>query len=233
MKNLEKQEVLHKERSIFNSPLQRRSFLQFAGAGVAGMALVAAGCRKDKGFTSEDGVNLGSGDIGILNYAYALEQLEAAFYTQAFATPYYGQTNDDYDLWQDVRDQEIAHREFFKKVLGTDAIPNISTDFSMVTFADRGSVVSYAVILEDMVISAMNGVVRLFQNTEYIKTVNKMVSVEARHSSYFRNILSYNSFASATAVEGNGLDLSASPATILAQAQGYIHTRFDASKLPN
>ena len=33
-------------------------------------------------------VDLGSGDTGVLNYAYALEQLEAAFYTQLLAAPY-------------------------------------------------------------------------------------------------------------------------------------------------
>jgi hypothetical protein len=32
-------------------------------------------------------VPLGAGDIGLLNYAYALEQLEAAFYTTVVATP--------------------------------------------------------------------------------------------------------------------------------------------------
>jgi hypothetical protein len=209
--------------------VSRRRFFQLAG-GIAGAGLLLSACRTT---TRTSDVYLGSGDIALLNYLYILQQVEAAFYTQAFATPYYGQTNDDYQLWQDVRDQEIAHREFFKKLLGTQAIPNIVTNFSMVTFADRGSVVSYAVLIEDMVISAMNGAVRLFQNTDYVLTLNKLVSVEARHSAYFRNINTYNSFASATAVEGNGLDLSATPATILAQAQTYIQTRFDASKLPN
>ncbi len=33
-------------------------------------------------------VDLGKGDFGVLNYAYALEQLESAFYTQVIATPY-------------------------------------------------------------------------------------------------------------------------------------------------
>jgi len=60
--------------------LDRCSFLQFAGAGAAGIALLAAGCKKDESMMMDStGVNLGSGDVGILNYAYALEQLEAAF----------------------------------------------------------------------------------------------------------------------------------------------------------
>ncbi|HWV65036.1 ferritin-like domain-containing protein [Chitinophaga sp.] len=35
-------------------------------------------------------MSLGSGDVAVLNYAYALEQLEAAFYTQVVLTPYTG-----------------------------------------------------------------------------------------------------------------------------------------------
>ncbi|HEY0177835.1 MAG TPA: twin-arginine translocation signal domain-containing protein, partial [Pedobacter sp.] len=84
MKNFqqEDQELLHKESGILTATLQRRSFLQYAGAGAAGIALIAAGCKKDNNTgSSNNGVNLGGGDSGILNYAYALEQLEAAFYT--------------------------------------------------------------------------------------------------------------------------------------------------------
>ena len=34
-------------------------------------------------------VSLGSGDTGILNYAYALEQLEAAFYAEVMKGGYF------------------------------------------------------------------------------------------------------------------------------------------------
>ncbi|WP_315822624.1 ferritin-like domain-containing protein [Paraflavitalea speifideaquila] len=64
------------------------------------------------------GINLGSGDIGILNYAYALEQLEAAFYLQVIMTPFSGITATETALLTDIRDHEVAHREFFKKALG-------------------------------------------------------------------------------------------------------------------
>ena len=72
-------------------PLSRRKFFGIMGAGSA-VVLAAASCRKDhwhpgKG-NGNGGVDLGSGDTGILNYAYALEQLEAAFYTQVIKTPF-------------------------------------------------------------------------------------------------------------------------------------------------
>ena len=63
--------------------LNRRKFLGYAGA-ASGIIVVASSCNKDDDMDTGNstGIDLGSGDTGILNYAYALEQLEAAFYTQ-------------------------------------------------------------------------------------------------------------------------------------------------------
>src|SRR5690349_21353627 len=67
--------------------VSRRKFLMFAGASAGVMAL-AASCNKDDDNKMDSGVDLGKDDIGILNYAYALEQLEAAFYMQVIMTPF-------------------------------------------------------------------------------------------------------------------------------------------------
>ena len=93
----------------------RRRFLGYAGA-ASGLVVLAAGCNKDEVVSNGtlDGVDLGTGDIGILNYAYALEQLEAAFYTQVIATQFSGISSSEVTLLTDIRDHEIAHREFFK-----------------------------------------------------------------------------------------------------------------------
>ena len=208
--------------------VSRRRFFQLAG-GIAGAGILLSACHPT---TRTSDVYIGSGDVALLNYLYILEQLEAAFYTQACATPYYGLSPSELDLLPDMRDQEIAHRELLKRILATSAIPNISIDFSMVTFADRGSVLYYGATLEDMVISAYNGAVHLFTNTAYALTVSKMATVEARHSAYFRDITTYNSFAD-NILDGNGLSQASSPSDLLSKAQVFIHTKFDASKLPN
>ncbi|HEV7379951.1 MAG TPA: ferritin-like domain-containing protein, partial [Dyadobacter sp.] len=73
------------------SKVDRRSFLMSAGiAASVGAAMVA--CSKDHEPVPGVGgsVDLGSGDVGVLNYAYALEQLEAAFYIQVLTTEYSG-----------------------------------------------------------------------------------------------------------------------------------------------
>jgi len=204
-------------------------FFQLAG-GLAGAGLLLSSCHTR---TGPSDTYLGSGDVALLNYLYILEQLEAAFYTQAFATPYYGMTTSELQLLQDVRDQEIAHREFLMTLLGKSAVPAISLNFSMVTFADRGSVLSYAATIEDMVISGFNGAAHLFTNTDMVLILGKMTCVEARHSAYFRDILTHNTFADNTVVDVNGLGQSGSPATVLALAKTFIHTNFDSSKLPN
>lgn len=216
------------------SGMSRRNFFRLAG-GIAGAGMVLSACHPRTG-TSD--VYLGADDTALLNLLYIMQQLEAAFYTQAFATPYYGMNPTEYDLLKDVRDQEVAHREFLKKLIGKDAVADISPDFSLVTFADRTSVITYSVIIEDMVISAFNGTARLFQNTGLLLTFSKMASVEARHSAYFRNLLDYGTFALSNATVGNATDADAldkisSPHAVLTQAQTFLHTRYDASKLPN
>jgi hypothetical protein len=59
-------------------------------------------------------IDIGMGDIGILNYAYALEQLEAAFYLQVIATPYSGISIAETAYLTDIRDHEVLHRDFFQ-----------------------------------------------------------------------------------------------------------------------
>lgn len=206
--------------------VSRRRFFQLAG-GLAGAGLLLSACHKT---TSPTDIYLGEGDTALLNYLYVLQQVEATFYIQACTTPYYGQTKSEYLLQIDVRDQEIAHMEFFKSLLGNNAVPNIVTNFSMVTFADRASFLSNAYTLEDLVISGMNGCIHLFNNTDFALEVSKMVTVEARHSAYFRDVLAYNSFSNS--IDANGLDTIGAPSVVFTKAQSYVQTRFDSSKLP-
>ena len=81
--------------------LSRRKFLRYVGVSSALVAstVVISSCKDN----NEDGrVNLGSGDTGILNYAYALEQLEAAFYVKVMSSPYSGMTALETEYLTDV-----------------------------------------------------------------------------------------------------------------------------------
>ncbi len=215
------------------SKLDRRSFLQFAGAGTVGLALFAAGCKKD-GMIMDDskGVNLGSGDIGILNYAYALEQLEAAFYTKVVASFYTGITEAERILLADIRDHEIAHREFFKNALGSNAIPGLEVDFSMINFSSRESVLATAKAFEDLGVSAYNGAGVLIKDSAYLSLAGKIVSVEARHAALIRDLISNGSFANSEVVDSNGLDKSRPPMEVITIAAPFIKTKINANDLP-
>ena len=232
MKHEQEQAVLHKESSILDATLQRRSFLQYAGAGLAGVALVAAGCKKDRSFTSENGVNLGSGDIGILNYAYALEQLEAAFYTQVIKTQFSGITSAEVALLTDIRDHEVAHREFFKNAIGDSAIPGLEVNFSSIDFNSRASVLGTAKAFEDLGVSAYNGAGKLIKSSTYLTIAGQIVSVEARHAALIRDLIFNGTFADNTVVNAMGLDTSRTPAQVLAIASAYVKTNINASNLP-
>ena len=219
----------------------RRKFLQFTG----GAALLATGlssCQKIKeylpkpgggGGGTSPGVDLGSGDVGILNYAYALEQLEAAFYIKVQESPYSGITSFEKTLLGDIRNHEIAHREFFKNALADKAIMKLDFDFSSIKFNDRGSVLATAKAFEDLGVSAYNGAGSLIQSTDYLLLAGKIVSVEARHAAFIRDLIDYGSFADASVINNSGLDTSRKPADVLAIAGKYIKNKIDASKLPS
>ncbi len=235
LKEQEQQQILHEEKSIYNAPLQRRSFLQFAGVSAAGIALLAAGCKKDRNdVPNNGGVTLDfRDDLGILNYAYALEQLEAAFYTQVVKTPYSNMPANEMALLTDIRDHEVAHREFFKNALSTSAIKGLEVDFSKINFSSRDSVLGTAKAFEDLGVSAYNGAGRLIKSADYLTLAGKIVSVEARHAALIRDLISNGSFADNTVVKANGLDTSRPPAEVLSIASAFIATRINVINLPS
>lgn len=211
-----------------NKAVSRRKFLGYAGAATGLMAGLAA-CSKDN---NNDGVDLGSGDTGILNYAYALEQLEAAFYTKVIASPYTGITADETARLTEIRDHEIAHREFFKNALAAKAIVALEVNFTSINFSSRDSVLATAKAFEDLGVSAYNGAGALITSADYLVLAGKIVSVEARHAAYIRDLISNGTFADNTVLDANGMDKSRTPSEVLAIAGAYISTKINASNLP-
>jgi len=211
--------------------MARRSFLKFAGAGAmaVGVVATAASCRKDQTVDrtgKTDYFDLGTGDIGVLNYAYALEQLEAAFYTQVIATPYAGMSTDERALLTEIRDHEIIHREFFKTALASNAIPAITPNFTSINFNDRASVLGAAKTFEDLGVAAYNGVGYMIQTVDYLALAGKIVSVEARHAALIRNLLGMNLADSTILDMSNGLEKSQTPAQVIPQANSFIATGY-------
>ncbi|GGH70356.1 NAD(P)H-hydrate repair Nnr-like enzyme with NAD(P)H-hydrate dehydratase domain [Filimonas zeae] len=215
---------------VLPNMIGRRKFLSYVGLAASAVTVVA--CSKDKNDVPEGAINLGSGDIGILNYAYALEQLEAAFYTQVIASPYSGMSATEQALLTDIRDHEIAHRNFFKTVLSGNAIPGLEVNFSAINFGTRDSVLATAKAFEDLGVAAYNGAGQLITSADNLVLAGKIVSVEARHAALIRDLISNGSFADNTVVDANGLDVSKSPAEVLGVAKAYLKSVLYAGNLP-
>ncbi|QIP12269.1 ferritin-like domain-containing protein [Spirosoma aureum] len=214
----------------------RRLFLRYAGAAVAGGAVLASCKDEENPTTVPSSVDLGMGDIGILNYAYALEQLEAAFYTQVIATPYTGITDAEKTLLTDIRDHEIIHREFFKAAIPVaNRITDLTPNFTGINFSDRASVLGTAKAFEDLGVSAYNGAGRLIKDPNYLVLAGKIVSVEARHAAAIRDLLNPKSadFAGDDIVAPTtGLDPATKPADVLPTAQKFVQTPLSGANLP-
>jgi len=213
----------------------RRTMLKWSGAGLA--AAIAIGMKMPgfgitEAFAAE-GVDLGTGDTAVLNYAYALEQLEAAFYTQVVANAYSGINDDETAILTEIRDHEVEHREFLKKALGKDAIPDLEVDFSKIDFGQRKSVLGTAKVFEDLGVSAYNSAGKLIKNGDYLLVAGKIVSVEARHAAVIRDLLQPNSaaFAGDDVVDKKGLDGALAPAKVLPKAGPFVKTKINAHGL--
>lgn len=216
----------------------RRSFLHYSGAAFATGALLLSGCEMLEDYIppkdnndSPKMVNLGSGDIGVLNYAYALEQLEAAFYTKVvLASFFHGATPEEIKVLEDLRRHEVAHRDFFKAALGAKAIPDLKFDFSSVDLGDKGNVLATALTFENLGVAAYNGAGKLLENPDFLVVAGKIVSVEARHAAAVLDLI--NPDGGFIDFIDDGLDRAFMPSEVLQAAAPFIVTKIDASNLP-
>jgi hypothetical protein len=160
-------------------------------------------------------------DIDVLNYAFALEQLEAAFYTQVVATAgfEFRFSPTEQTILRDLRDHEIVHVEFLRAALGTSGIPNLTVNFNAINFTNRDSVLTTAQTFEDLGVGAYNGAGRYLMNEDFLEVAGKIVSVEARHASAIRAIRNGNY---TTAFAPTAFDDALTPARVLAAAQPFI-----------
>lgn len=237
MENLSKKNPAENEQinTLVNGGLRRRDFLRYTGASAAGIAVLSLGaCDKNDDPINQSGKDFyfGSGDIAILNYAYALEQLEAAFYIQVANSFFTGATDLEKQYLTDIRNHEIAHREFFKTALGNSAIKNLEFNFTSINFSNRDSVLKTAKTFEDLGVSAYNGAGWLIKNEEYLLLAGKIVSVEARHAALVRDLIDNGTFANSEVIDSNGLDVSKSPTAVLQAASPFIKSKIDVKDLP-
>lgn len=221
--------VIRSAADMLLSGGSRRGFLRTMAAGGSVLLLPSLfACSDDDDPIGPGGngvvLNL-SNDVGILNYAYALEQLEAAFYVMVVER--FAQSGitaaSEREIFTDIRNHEVIHREVFKAALGDAAIPALAVDFGN-ALASRQSVIQTAVTFEDLGVSAYNGAGKYLNRPENLLLAGKIVSVEARHAAVVRDLLDSTGLAFANNVGPMALGLVNEPATVLAAADPFITT---------
>ncbi|MBC8090187.1 MAG: ferritin-like domain-containing protein [Phycisphaerae bacterium] len=216
---------------MLNAPRNRRDILKLMAAGGAMVFLpsMLTACSDDDddnggGITNPGSgatvtIDFAKGDTAILQFAYALEQLEADFYTRvvnAFGAS--GLSTAERAILTDIKNHEVLHREFFKAILGTTNGFTLSTTYPNINFNDRMSVLNTAKLLEDTGVKAYNGAAQYIMDANNLLAAGKIVSVEARHAAAIADLLNPNTNAFAPTT----FDDVTRPATIAAAAQGFV-----------
>jgi beta-phosphoglucomutase-like phosphatase (HAD superfamily) len=207
-------------------PTTRRRFLELLGVAGSIVFLPATftACTDGDDLTAPRIGNYSidlSSDAGILNYLYALAQIESAFYIVALTSSGYAQLSAaEQEVFDDLEKHEILHRELLKRMLGTAAIPALA--FSAMTMAsltaDRATLLRTAQSLEDTGVSAYDGAAKYLTVAVNLLVAAKIASVEARHAAAIRDIRDGTNgtlFAGDDVVNAAGLDAKAEPADAL------------------
>ena len=165
------------------SRLPRGRFLAAAAGAAAAFGVAASPAR---GAVSK-------GDVAILNYALALEYLQAAFYTETERVgKVAGQAARAVRV---VGAVERAHVAAFRKLLGTSAVKRPTFDFRGVT-EEQQAFLKTAVAFEDLAVAAYKGQAHLIQSDAVLAAAVAIHSVEARHAAWMRHLFGVRPAAS-------------------------------------
>ena len=211
----------------------RREFLRSAMvAGVAiGLPMALGGCHVI-GAAGRRKLDFGD-DFGVINYAYALETLEADFYATVVRNPPADLMPGELQVLRDIGAHEREHARFFKRALNVLRIELPPRDFSSLNLGTREGVLGAARTFEDLGVAGYNGAGRRLKLAEFLTIAGKIVSVEARHASVLRDMLEPNSrsFAGDDVIDAMGMDRALPPGEVLERAQPFFRGRISIANL--
>lgn len=164
-------------------------------------------------------IDFAKGDIAVLQFAYALEQLEADFYVRVangFAAS--GLSAAEQTIFADIRNHEVIHREALRTILTTANGFTLTPVYPGVNFSNRTSILGAAKAFEDLGVAAYNGAAQYLTSALNLTVAGKIVSVEARHASAIADLIAPNT----TAFSVTPFDDAFSPQKVAGAAQGFI-----------
>jgi hypothetical protein len=223
-----------------NAFTSRRGFMRLMGLGGALVLLpsIVTACNDNN-----DGIGLAvpnsggtvtidfaRGDTAVLQFAYALEQLEADFYTQVVANAGGSTlTAAEQAILADIRNHEVIHRDFLKAALGSNASFTLTPTYGALSFNDRTAVLAAARTFEDLGVAAYNGAGQYLTDVNNLLLAGKIVSVEARHASAIRDLINPKSGDFAP----KSFDDAFYPGKVAAAAQGFIVDKLAFANAPS
>jgi hypothetical protein len=188
----------------------------------------------------------GTGDIKVLNYALALEALEADLYAQALKRLTSGGTDDNgihipglnlNPNQPDVRyviefgKVEVQHRDFLKSALGANSLL-LQAPFNHAKFKfgfermSRKQVMDVVYTAEKIGVTAYLGAIPFFADRTYLQTAGAIQGTEARHTAVLAKVLndlfSEGLNVAPLANQNNGRDMPVAPDRVLAEVSPFI-----------
>jgi PKD repeat protein len=174
-----------------------------------------------------------STDLGVLNYAYALEQLEASFYARVLDEGTF--SGEVEAVVRDLAAHEDIHRLTLQSVLQSAAMRDLTPNFGDINFGSPEDVLETARMLEVLGVAAYNGAAKLLSSPTFLATAGSIVSVEARHAATVRDLATpMSNFFGGTfpiggdlTIDDNGLYEARDPRAVLDVASTYVEESFD------
>ena len=128
-------------------------------------------------------------DVRILNFGLRFERLQATFYTQAEELGTIATMSQAKRRWAETLGaHERAHVRIIKQVLGRNAGPRPTFDFGNANETDA-AFTKTAVAMEDLTVALLTGVTPLVQDRRLVAALMGLLTVEARHAAWARNIV--------------------------------------------
>lgn len=181
-------------KSRKKSSTSRRSLIKWGIFGLGGIALTAMpGVLNAQPNSRGKTLTFNADDVGILNFALLLEELEAAFYA-AVVSSNKVTNSKELEYMQFLGAQEAAHVTFLRSVLANQVMfdtQDLSFNQSGLNnlLSSRDTILNTAVALEDVGVHAYNGAGPSITNPTFLLAAGSIVSVEARHAAGVRSLL--------------------------------------------
>lgn len=170
-------ELIHPELAAVEVDGQERSDFLMKGALAAG-AIFGLGAISP--FVRNAVAASDSGDIEILNYALTLEYLESAFYKEGLKKA--GATGTLKELLTTISTDEDAHVAALSQTIKDLGGKPVKAPKVAFEYADTKAFTALAETIENVGVSAYNGVAPEIKSKDVLTAAGSIVQVEARHA---------------------------------------------------